>query len=338
MRNLLVVISEYHLNLYRAGFLDYAKQKGITIDYFMLDNKDNYNVFYRKMLKYNILNSKSKLYANKKVEFSRKIKKYSECLFINLPEESQSLVQLLPPKIEKSILFVDTMKTLVDINKLREFKNIYSFEYGDVEYAKHNWNMKVNYIPIGTSYHLYNLIDRTPRDISFVCLATKKRLEYLDKIANYCQKNNRTLFLAGHFWHNNNFWQNFIGKIKFKNRYPVLYKYIKNEYLKPHELAQVYADSKICLNINIEKHHSFNERCFDIMVLKRLLITDEEDLNGINIISDKEFLMSRNIEDMIKKIDIYLDDDNARERIALNGKLKVEKYYCFTNAMDEIFK
>lgn len=80
------------------------------------------------------------------------------------------------------------------------------------KYAKQKWGIKVNYTPIGTSYHLYNIINREPQyDISFACLVSEKRLAYLDKIADYCYKNNRTLFCAGHFWHNENFLQRFIG-------------------------------------------------------------------------------------------------------------------------------
>lgn len=78
----------------------------------------------------------------------------------------------------------------------------------------------------------------------------------------------------------------------------------------------MYIDSKICLNINIEKHHSFNTRNFDIMILGRLLITDEEDLTGIDVIPGEELVMSKGIEDTIERIGKYLRYDEERVKIA----------------------
>lgn len=338
MRNLLVVISEYHLNLYRAGFLDYAKQKGITIDYFMLDNKDNYNVFYRKMIKHNILNSKSKLYAHKKVEFRKKAKKYSECLFINLPEESKVLLNQDLSWLKKRIMFVDTMKDVKNYDKYSDFDKIFSLEYGDIEYGK-KIGIEVNYIPICSSYHLFPTKECIKKyDISFVCLATEKRLIYLEKIAEYCTKHNRTLFIAGHFWHNSNLINNIVGKIKFKYRYPFLYHYVKNEYLTPADLANIYTNSKICLNINIAKHNSFNARNFDIMIRKTIVITDKENLMGIDLLPDKEFVMADSPDDMIKKIDFYLTNESQRETIAANGYNSVKEKYLFQHMLDKILQ
>ena len=125
--------------------------------------------------------------------------------------------------------------------------------------------------------------------------------------------------------------------MKFRRKHPILYKYVKNEYLTPEQLAQVYIDSKICLNINIEKHHSFNTRNFDVMVLGRLLITDEEDLTGIDVIPGDEFVMSNNVENMLESIDKYLGDTNKGLEIAIRGKNKVKKKYCLENTIKKIF-
>lgn len=169
-------------------------------------------------------------------------------------------------------------------------------------------------------------------------MASEKRLAYLDKIADYCYKNNRILFCAGHFWHNGNFLQRLIGAFKFRRKHPILYKYVKNEYLTPEQLAQVYIDSKICLNINIEKHHSFNTRNFDIMVLGRLLITDEEDLKGIDINNNEDFIMSNNADYMVKLIDYYLKNEKSRIMLAEEGERKTKIKYTFFNTIQLILK
>lgn len=146
------------------------------------------------------------------------------------------------------------------------------------------------------------------------------------------------MFLAGHFWHNNNIIQSFLGRIKFRIKYPCLYKFVKNNRLKPSELAQIYKDSKILLNINIAKHNSFNERNFDIMISNRLLITDNESLNGVDILPGKEFIMSTGIEDMVRCIDYYLKNETERLSIAKAGMIKTENKYLFSNSLDTIFK
>lgn len=339
MNKILIVISEYHLKLYKNGFLDYAKQKNIVVSFFSLYDSNIENFYSRKAYKYNLFSKRDLINQKQLAKFRKIINEYDKCLFINLTDESRMFIKIIPEKVEKNILFVDTIKELKKIDELRDFKKIFSFEYGDVDYAERFFNIKVVYVPIGTSYYLYKTKDRLPKyDISFVCLATEKRLEYLDKIAHYCQENSRTLFLGGHFWHNSNFLQRIIGAFRFRKKYPVLYKYVNNKYLTPNELAQVYIDSKICLNINIEKHHSFNTRNFDIMVLERLLVTDNEDLSGIEILPDQEFIMSSDPEDMIEKIDRYLSDDLKRKKIAQQGKIKVRERYCLLNTMEKILE
>lgn len=339
MKKILVILSKYHLRLYKNGFLNYAKKQGVIIEFFELHDCDDDNILFRKAYKKNILGYRDNINEKRSIYLKTIRKEYNSFLFINFPEESKKLLNVLSENVDKNILFVDTMRDLVEIQGLEKFRNICSFEYNDVQYAKQKWGIKVNYTPIGTSYHLYNIINREPQyDISFVCLVSEKRLAYLDKIADYCYKNNRTLFCAGHFWHNENFLQRFIGAFKFRRKHPILYRYVKNEYLTPEQLAQVYIDSKICLNINIEKHHSFNTRNFDIMILGRLLITDEEDLNGIDIKRDKDFIMSNNSDHMVKLIDYYLKNEKSRRGIAKEGERKIKTKYTFCDTMQLVLR
>ena len=73
------------------------------------------------------------------------------------------------------------------------------------------------------------------------------------------------------------------------------------------------------------------------MVLSRLLITDEEDLTGIDVIPRGEFVMSNNVENILESIDKYLGDTNKGLEIAIRGKNKVKKKYCLENTIKEIF-
>lgn len=264
-------------------------------------------------------------------------KKYEDFIFINFSVFAKHIVKTFKHELEnKSILlFVDTIKDFSEFNNGSYFRQIYSFEYSDIEYARTKYGISVKYCPVGTTYHLFETKNTEfIYDISFVCLASSKRLQYLNAIAQYCYKNNRKMYLAGHFWHNNNILQYLVGKYRFKIKYPILYKYVSNKYITPKELAQVYRNSKILLNINISKHKGFNPRNFDIMVSNRLLVTDEEQLDCVDAIPDRDFVMANGIEDMVEKIDYYLKNEVDRWSISANGMKLTKGKYLFSNTLD----
>lgn len=174
-------------------------------------------------------------------------------------------------------------------------------------------------------------------DLCFVGLATPKRIEYLTQVAKYCEENGKKFFCSGHFWHNSNVWNRFWGEIKFKKKNPILAKYVRNIFISPKELAQVYKNSKICLNINVEQHKGFNPRNFDIMYVGSLLLTDKQDLNGINLKGNEEFIMCNNSKEMINNIDYYLKNNEKRKLIAERGRKKIVNNYLFENTLNSLF-
>jgi spore maturation protein CgeB len=169
-----------------------------------------------------------------------------------------------------------------------------------------------------------------------VGISVPKRLEYLQAIAELAERKNYSLWISGHFWHTNNFLNYLVGKIKFKWKYPLLAKYIKNIFVQPQELAVIYSKSKICLNINVSYHKSFNTRNFDIMYSNRLLISDAEDLTGIDIVPNRDFIMCKDIADMVSKIDYYLQHEELADEIRKNGKKIVEQKYLFIQTLDKV--
>lgn len=338
MEKILVILSKYHLNLYEKGFLNYIDNRDVSIKFFLLYNNEEENFFNKKAYKYNLFGKQAAVLKKQIQKFKEAIKGIDKCLFINLPEESKVLLNQDLSWPKKRIMFVDTMKDVKNYDKYSDFDKIFSLEYGDIEYGE-KIGVEVNYVPVCTSYHLFPTKEcKKKYDMSFVCLATEKRLMYLEKIAKYSMKYNRSLFIAGHFWHNSNLINYLIGKIKFKYKYPFLYHYVKNEYLKPSDLANIYTNSKICLNINIAKHNSFNGRNFDIMIRKALVITDKEDLTGIDLLPDKEFIMADSPDDMIEKIDYYLVNESQRKEIAENGYNSVKEKYLFQYTLDKILR
>ena len=55
MEKVLIVLSKYHLNLYKNGFLDYGKRKDIKIDFWLLYDRETESFYNKKAYKYNFL-------------------------------------------------------------------------------------------------------------------------------------------------------------------------------------------------------------------------------------------------------------------------------------------
>lgn len=343
----LVVSRKVFFDLYRNGLLDYAESNNMQIDLYYLDYpKEELSLLDKIRYKYNINDFKDKYYDEKRNELCVIIDNYDQILFINLfYDEEYFIKDKLKEKLKTRIcklLFVDSLKTInQNIDFFDIFDKIYSFEYQDIEFAKTNFNVHIEYTPVGTSYYLYK--DNTKKekiyDICFVGIATKKRLEYLDEIAKWCYENNKNLFIAGHFWHNNNILNYYIGKIKFKIKYPILYKYVRNKFIEPKALAKIYQQSKICLNINVEYHKSFNPRNFDIIYSDSILLTDTQDTKGIDLKKYIDFICFDDKNDFINKVAYCLNKDNEKDilRLKENGKEKINKKYLFSNTLCIIF-
>lgn len=86
----------------------------------------------------------------------------------------------------------------------------------------------------------------------------------------------------------------------------------------PHEMAEVYAQSKIVVNACINR--DVNMRVFEAMASGALLITDEAE--GLEDLFEdgKHLVIYRNDEQVFELIERYLDDDEARCRIAEAGQ------------------
>lgn len=346
MSKVLVVSREIFLNLYENGLNDFKKKSQIPMTFFHLDYpKEKLSLIDNLMFKYNINSFKKKYYRKEREKFIDTIKKYDIILFINLffDEEyfiNDEIKNVL--KNKKCILWlVDSLKTFPEkLSFLDIFNKIYTFEYQDIDYAKLKYNVNIEYLTTGTSYYLYldEDIKNKEYDICFVGVATKKRLRYLNEIAKWCKKNRKTLFIAGHFWHNNNFINYYIGKIKFAIKYPFLFNYVQNNYINPIDLAKIYQKSRICLNINVEYHKNLNQRNFDIMICNSLLISDKQEVGEVKLKPGCDFIMCNDEYDMIDKIEYYLKNEDERNLVANNGYNITKNMYLYSDTMNIVFK
>ena len=345
-RKILVISETVFFNLYKDGLKKYAEDNGDIVDLYYLDYpKDRLNFVDKLRYKYNINKFKNNYYSRIRKEVMNRIKNYDVILFINLFFDEEYFIQgklkeLLKQK-DARMLFVDSIKTIdQDINFFDCFKQIWSFEEQNIAYGKEKFDIEIKYLPIGTSYNMYLQDKEYTKDIDvcFVGISTKKRLDYLDVIGEYCDRNKLNFFVSGHFWHNNNWLNYHIGQWKFKKKHPVLAKYVNNRFIVPKDLAQIYAKSKIVLNINVEYHKSLNQRCFDVMVCDSLLLNDKQEIGDLPVRDGKDFVMCDGVTNMVEKIDFYMQHDAERKRIAHSSKEQAEKNFLFKQTLEKLLE
>ena len=110
-----------------------------------------------------------------------------------------------------------------------------------------------------------------------------------------------------------------------------LYKAAYKGFLKTEEeLAQVYSESKINLNITLQGSSNLNYRVFEVLASKAFLITDYmQDLEELFQIGT-DLVTYKNTDELIKQVELYIGDAKLREQIARNGfeRVKAEHTYC----------
>lgn len=243
------------------------------------------------------------------------------------------------------VWYTDTLKCYeFKNNNLGKYSGVFSFEPDDVDYCKEKYGVTLKYAVWPTCYSVYGnkFISEGPQvlspkkyDISFVGLVAgcEKRIRILNVLAEHCSKNDYKMLLYGHYWHNEHFWQRLIGAIKFRLKYPKLYKYVHNQYLAPEQAAQLYCDSRININIHVDRHSGLNIRVFDILANGNFELCDERKLEETKLKDGKHLVLYYNNEDLLAKVDYYLHNKDEAAKIASEGGKMLAKEYQFVDAL-----
>lgn len=341
MKKILVVGENLFLRLYSKGFEYYSQKCDVQIDFMEVGPLKTSNLI--KKIAFKKGYTKQKYYDGLRKDLIAKVDEYDQFLFVNLFYDKEYFVngQVLEALAKKDLrlYFVDTIKKLPErFAYFDKLKTISSFELQDVAFMKENYDLDINFVPMGSSYCAFDLRPETKPiyDVFFAGNETTKRIEYLDYIAEFCEQNNYKLQVVGHFWHDSNLFQKIFAKNKFKRKHPVLAKYIQNTFLMPEELAKYYEKSRICLNINVEHHIGINQRLYDVMLCKRLILTDWLDTGGNKLTAGKDFAMCDGKEDMVKQIEHYLADDKAYWQVVEKGYSLVTEEYTIEKTLNVI--
>ena len=237
--------------------------------------------------------------------------------------------------------YMDTVKRFEHIEQnIKLFDRVLVFEPNDVPYIREKYERDAQYLPIGVSEELYcQGKDDVKKlyDVSFVGNPSDKRLELLDRVAEYCVNNNKKMIVYGHYWHNKHWWQEKFAKKKFAKQHPYLVDFIHNGFISGDKVANLYQQSKVCLNIHIALHKGVNPRTFEVMGNGNFELCDyREDAKNLGLISGENIVLYDSFDECVEKLDYYLNNYDVREKIAKSAADFVRNKYTITKLLKQV--
>jgi spore maturation protein CgeB len=105
------------------------------------------------------------------------------------------------------------------------------------------------------------------------------------------------------------------------------------------EMPYIFHDSKINLNISLRSiKNGIPLRCMDIMASGGFLLTNFQNDFLKHFVPDQDFVYYESKEDLLRKIDYYLNHDAERMEIARSGYEKVQKNHNYDIIFDQIYE
>ena len=269
------------------------------------------------------------------LKFERLIKDFKPDIifFINFPMDIFSVEEFERLSIGRRfrIFFVDPLKNHPDVEEyLRFCDQVFSYDQDDAE------RFNVQYLPLGysPSYEMQfdPQISKTI-DVSFVGSLFKNRLEFLEPLAKFMKDHGKTLKVFSPAFKRKNFWKRPI----FNKKFPNLAKCIENGFVDPKDAARIYSQSKICLNIHVPDASSPNPRTFEILATGSFQLIDERKYYS-NLIPSKDLATFKSIEELINRVEYFLNHEEERIEIARNGYKKVVPEFRLANCLERILK
>jgi glycosyltransferase involved in cell wall biosynthesis len=132
----------------------------------------------------------------------------------------------------------------------------------------------------------------------------------------------------------------FVGNIGAGIRKKFLLK-IKNKYSNSFigiaecaKIGEIYSQCKIVFNYSIK--NDINMRVFEALLSGSMLITNKIKNNGFEELFEigKDLVVFENWNDLERKINYYLINEEEREKIALNGYIKAVQFHTYENRVE----
>lgn len=249
------------------------------------------------------------------------------CIAFNGNFISEQTLKILKDNNSKLILWLlDSIVRMPESEKnLHFYDKIVSFEHRDIQYLYEKFRIECFYLPVGYDSRIYYPDESVFKefDICFIGSPVAERTKILKAVATYAHTNNKKFIVFTKFWDEKHFWK----KYSFAKKNNPLQLFIENKNISPQEVAQIYLRSKICLNIHVPAHESVNPRTFEIMGTKSFQLVDKKPKMNELVRVGKDLVEYNDIDDLINKIDYYLDNEDLRKKIASNGYEYVKEHY-----------
>ncbi|MDC2978438.1 glycosyltransferase [Pelagibacteraceae bacterium] len=153
-------------------------------------------------------------------------------------------------------------------------------------------------------------------EISFIGLTnSKSRKEYLDSI----NENNFNLSIFGEKTLN--------GKLNIEDKYLT---YMNTKINLNFSKVFNFDKSLLIYEPNLYNNTTMQGRIFEVLSVGGFLLTEYSPSIEYFFKPDKDLVMFRNKNEMIQKINYYLNNEVERKMIARNGRIKFNKYYEYS--------
>ncbi|MFD0694201.1 glycosyltransferase [Paenibacillus sp. GCM10027628] len=232
----------------------------------------------------------------------------------------------------------DPYYTDFTVSMVPHYDFIFTLEMNCLSLYKELGCPQVHYLPLAFQPEIFRpkaVPIRQKRDISFVGSAYWNRVAMFDQLAPYLA--NKHILISGIWWE------------RLKN-YGMLAPQIQlNTWLGPEETANVYNGAKLVINM----HRSYddaahnrnsrkiqgaspNPRTFEISGCGVLQITDfREDLVRFYT-PDYDIVTYSSAEELLDKLDYYLQNEEERTQIALRGLYRTMRDHTYENRLSQM--
>ncbi|MEK3886285.1 CgeB family protein [Bacillus sp. FSL K6-3431] len=226
------------------------------------------------------------------------------------------------------------------IDKTNVLSNYYDFVFtidtAALEYYKKNGHKHAYHLPLATDLRVFQPKQVEAHYRSDICLVGYPYPERVQYIQHLLQHTDYKIKVVGT-------WKNSLSRFR-NNRNLVIHE----GWVEPSIVADFYNGANIVLNthrpFNLKNNQnrlgiagkSINNRTFDAAACDSFqLIEFKEDLPN-HFIEDEEMVAFRNYEELIQKIDHYMEFEEVRQKIANNARSRVLREHTFQHRLDKM--
>lgn len=214
--------------------------------------------------------------------------------------------------------------------RLRRYQHVFAFEFTDIAYAAQTFQVRMIYLPLGYDPVVYYpKEEERDIDVSFIGTPMPHRVEILEQVAESMSNREGRMYVGGRWYDDRYPWK----VHSYRKKHPHLFPSLANRELSPEEVAGIYRRSKIVLNINNDVHQSISPRTLEILATRTFQLMNGGQQSNGTLDFDRDLVQYEDVDDLIRKIDYYLQHEEEREQIAEHGAQTASRF-----SMNELVK